>query len=178
MTISHDIHRWQRWVEPLAWDARGHLHHLWGEGQELRLGSSSDGGASWTICNLTQWADEEGVYYPYLAPGVPSQQPTVLTASWYSGSAEGLHANIGEIELPDRTARNDPCAVRMRRVTPFRTEAFKDGQRRLRDTAGEFFPVAPLSVAAGGGIGAITAIQDERRARWGFSFWRVRRQRV
>ena len=181
LLLSSCIPRWwQRWVEPLAWDARGQLHHMWSEGSHLLLGSSPDGGAKWTICNLSQWDDDDGVYYPYLAAGVSLQQPPVLTASWYSGSAVGLRVNIGEIELPARnTLRgSDPCAVCLRRAPAFQTDAFMDGQSQARDTAGEFFPLAPLSKAAGGGVGAVTVIQDERRGRWGFSFWRVQRDRM
>lgn len=42
---------------------------------------------------------------------------------------------------------------------------------RIKDTAGEYFPVIFLK---DGALAAVTTIQDDQAQRFGFKFWRLR----
>ena len=152
-----------RWVEPLAWDARGALYSMWGEGRQLWLARSTDQGRGWTRWPIAQAADQ--TYFPYLI----AQGAGQLAATWFTGPVASLEAHVARIRAADTGA-----APELAPAPPFRPDAWRRGQKpgeaRARDTAGEYFPVAFLR---DGSLGVVTTIQDDQRNRYGFSWWRA-----
>lgn len=149
-----------RWVEPLAWDNEGALYYLWSEGHDLRLGRSSDLGATWETWSVAN--DDEAMLLPYLI-GRGSGE---LAATWFSGEGGSLKINVATIEIED--AGGEP---RVLRAAPLQQDAWvMDGGVRTRDTAGEYVPVAFLS---DGDLGVVTPIQNGPGGRGGFTWWRI-----
>ena len=151
---------WQevpRWVEPVAWDADGVLYSLWSEGTTLRLGRSDDRGVSWDTHDLLQ--DPAMVYYPFLTAGPAGR----LALSWFSGQASELRAHVG---LVDTTAD----VLVARRTEPLEVDAWRESDGgRVRDPAGEYFPVIFLE---DGVLAAVLPVQGADRGE-GFSWIRI-----
>ncbi len=145
----------QRWVDPMAWDDEGNLHHLWSEATTLRIARSSDHGASWE-----KWTVAEGtepLFFPYLAAA-----GTRLVASWFSGAGDGLRAHAATIEL-------DAGQIETRRFAPVILDIWAgSGEAAQRSTGGEYLPVGFL---ASGQIAMATPIQDPVAVRSGFTWW-------
>lgn len=136
-----------RWVEPVAWDAEGRLYSMWSEGVELRLGRSTDQGASWETWTLLR--ANVTLYYPYLTSGPGG----VLGASWFSGFEGDLRGHVGLIEAPE----SDGALPELRTTPPLTVDAWRrDDGPRTRDPAGEYFPVIFLHE---GGLGAMLPVQ-------------------
>ena len=154
-----------RWVEPLAWDARGALYSLWGEGKALWLARSADRGKTWTTWRLLE--AEGNVYFPYLAARVG--RPGELAATWFGGPPGTLHAHVARIDVGAGAA-----APRVTQALPFQPDSWRrpaqgSGEPQ-RDPAGEYFPVAFLK---DGSLAVVTTIQNARAGRSGFSWWKV-----
>jgi len=152
-----------RWVEPLAWDARGALYSLWTDRNGLWLARSIDQGGTWTTWRVAQ--SEDVLYFPYLvARGLGE-----LAATWFSGRGETLQAHVGRIEVSDGDA-----PPRMITSPPFRPDSWRSGARPedppTRDTASEYLAVTFLSE---GGLAVVSPIQNGRAQRFGFSWWRI-----
>ena len=148
-----------RWVDPVAWDSRGRLYHLWSEGTELRLGRSDDLGATWV-----SWALVEGtttLYFPFLRVAADGQ----VAVSWFSGSGARLRAHVGLVDFGEDEPTIDE--------TPsLPVDAWRNGEgERTADPAGEYFPVAFL---LDGDLGAVLPIQESDRGD-GFSWLRIAR---
>ena len=150
-----------RWVEPLAWDADGALYHLWSEGHDLWLGRSTDQGKTWDSWPVAH--DDDRVFYPYLVGRGPGE----LAATWFSGREETLRAHVARIHLQPESADGAP---QVRESVPFQPDTWTSGDSPTRDPGGEYVPVAFLT---DGGLAVVTPIQDQRGARWGFSWWRI-----
>jgi hypothetical protein len=150
-----------RWVEPLAWDASGDLFHLWSEGRQLRLGRSSDRGASWSVWEVA--LEDETAYFPYLTARGAGE----LAASWFTGRGASMRAHVARIDVPESAEK----PLRLRRSDPFLPDSWLERPGpRVPTPAGEYIPVIFLS---GGGLGLVTPIQDLEGGRFGFSWWRV-----
>jgi hypothetical protein len=146
-----------RWVEPVAWGPEGVLYSLWSEGTTLRLGRSADRGASWDVQDVLQ--DPGTVYYPFLTAGPGGH----LALSWFSGVGEELRAHVG---LVDTTAD----VLTVRRTEPLEVDAWRESEGgRVRDPAGEYFPVIFLD---GGVLAAVLPVQAAAGGE-GFSWIRI-----
>ena len=150
-----------RWVEPIAWDAAGHLYYLWSDPAALWLARSTDLGATWTTWTLAEGGDLR--YFPYLVARAKGE----LAATWFSGRGDALRVHVARIDVTDGAAT--PFLVE---GTPFQPETWafdtKPGEPRRRDTAGEYVPVIFLE---DGRLAVVTTIQD-LPARGGFA-WRT-----
>jgi hypothetical protein len=150
-----------RWVEPIAWDAAGHLYYLWTDPAALRLARSTDRGATWTTWILQEGGDLR--YFPYLV----ARSRGELAATWFSGRGDALRVHIGTI---DATAAE--ATPRLLEASPIQPETWawntKPGEPRKRDTAGEYVPVMFMK---DGRLAVVTTIQD-LPARGGFA-WRT-----
>ena len=151
-----------RWVEPIAWDSEAVLYSLWSEGHDLWLGRSSDRGQTWSSWPVEH--DDELVFYPFLVAG-PSGQ---LAATWFSGRLGEFEAHAA-LFLP---AAGDPEEKpRLLGSAPFLPDSWVLAEdSRIRDTAGEYLPVAFL---ADGDLAVVTTIQDVEAERFGFSWRRI-----
>lgn len=151
-----------RWVEPLAWDSRGTLYSLWGEGAVLWLGRSADRGKTWTTGRLL---DGDGVvFFPYLTARGAGE----LAATWFSRHSETLQAHVARIQAAP--AMRTP---RVRQAPPFQPDTWRGGSDAAspsRDPGGEYLAVAFL----GDGLAVVSPIQNARAKRFGFAWWRVR----
>jgi len=150
-----------RWVEPIAWDADGHLYHLWSEGREMWLGRSSDNADTWTTWQIT--SDDGFMYYPYLVARGSGE----LAATWFS-RADRMSVRVAFAVFSEVGNDASPRAVLSE---PIRFESWMEyeGEWR-RDTAGEYVPVAYLR---DGDLGLVTPLQDARTDRFGFTWWRL-----
>ena len=153
-----------RWVEPLAWDSRGALYYLWGEGKALWLARSADRGRTWINWRVVESKDV--VYFPYLVARGPGE----LAATWVSGPVSAFEAHVARISTSD-----GPAAPHLAEAPPFRPDSWERGEAstsavRSRDPAGEYMAVTFLK---SGRLAVVSPIQDDRAKRFGFSFWRV-----
>ena len=154
-----------RWVEPLAWDAAGHLYSLWSEPSALWLARSTDRGATWTT-----WKIAEGGairFFPYLTARGAGE----LAAAWFSGTETAFDVRVARIDVPKD---GQPRVTLAPPIVPdtWRFEE-KPGQPRLRDPAGEYVPVAILR---SGRLAVVTTIQNDQQKRLGFSFRTAQRK--
>ncbi len=146
-----------RWVEPVAWDVDGNLYYLWSEGSELWLGLSSDRASTWNTWSLIK--AETPIYFPFLSINDTGK----LAASWFSGVGDGLRGHIGLINI----TKDKPV---LRTTEPLVIESWRlVDDSRVRDTAGEYFPVKFL---ADGDLGAVLTIQDAEKGN-GFVWLRI-----
>ncbi len=147
----------QRWVEPLAWDARGDLYSFWTNPDGLWLARSTDQGETWTSWHIADC--DEPSYFPYLIARGQGE----LAATWFSARGEVLKAHLAKIDVTDYRAT--PQFVESQ---PFQPDSWYAGSRN-RDTAGEYLGVTFLH---SGGIGVVTAIQSKQDNRFGFTWWK------
>jgi hypothetical protein len=150
-----------RWVEPLAWDARGWLYSLWTDQTGVWLARSSDRARTWTQWRLVESTDV--AYYPYLVAHGKGE----LAATWFTGSSETLHWHVARIDIGDR---NRP---QIRESAPLQADSWnapnRPGDQRIRNPAGEYLGVTFLR---DGGVVVVSPIQDSLSQRFGFSWWR------
>lgn len=150
-----------RWVEPLAWDARGTLYHLWSEGQAVKLARSEDQGKTWSRWRVAD--DEDVAYFPFLIARGTGE----LAATWFSGSGDAMAVQTAFIQVAE-SGDLEPLVLRSPAFQP--DTWLETEEERTRDPGGEYVPVVFLSE---GGLGVVTPVQDLQNDRFGFSWWRV-----
>ena len=159
MTLQRDA--MPRWVEPLAWDAGGHLYYLWTDPAGLWLARSANRGAGWTTWHLAKAGELR--YFPYLIARGKGE----LAATWFSGRGADVKVHAARIDVPS------DGAPRITEAAPFSPDSWertpKPGEPLGRDTAGEYAPIAFLR---DGRLAIVTTIQDFQAKRYGFS-WRT-----
>lgn len=151
-----------RWVEPLAWDSRGALYSFWINPEGLWLARSADRGETWTSWHVAN--RDETSYFPYLIASGPGE----LAATWFSGRDATLQAHVGRLDVAGGDA-----PPRFIESQPFQPDSWR-GDPQTRDTAGEYLPVTFLR---SGGIGVVSAIQNRREQRLGFTWRRFEERR-
>jgi BNR/Asp-box repeat. len=126
-----------RWVEPVAWDARGKLYSLWTDTSGVWLSRSNDRGAHWKVWQLVHCTAV--CYYPYLI----ARGDGDLAATWISGVDDALRWHAARIYVGESDAR-----PRLAQSSPLEINAWsldrRTGQRH-RDTGGEY--LAPIFLA-------------------------------
>jgi len=157
-----------RWVEPVAWDARGHLYLLWTEVSGVWLAKSLDRGATWSKWRVAEYEGDTLSYFPYLTARGAGE----LAATWFSGAGESLHWQVCKIQTGDLSA--PPQLIRSAQL---RTDSWRanwvSGGGPVRSTAGEYLPVLFLR---NGDLAVVTPIQNKEMNHYGFSFWRFKGQ--
>lgn len=153
-----------RWVEPLAWDARGALYSLWSNEEGLWLARSTDLGANWSTWRVVQ--SEKVMYFPYLVASGAGE----LAATWFSGPAATMHAHVARFEVGPGEA-----PPRVIQAPPFQPDTWsrtppKDGGPPPRDPGGEYLAVTFLK---SGALAVVSPIQNPATQRFGFSWWRI-----
>ena len=156
-----------RWVEPVAWDAKGALYYLWGSTTGLWLARSLDWGENWTSWHIVD--KNEVSYYPYLI----ARRQGELAATWSSGEGETLRTHVARIDVS--IGKTAPQVIE---CPPFQTEIWSrsfelehPGDPAQRVTAGEYIPVIFLP---SGGLGVVTTIQNQPQSRVGFRWWKFK----
>jgi hypothetical protein len=169
-----------RWVEPLAWDARGALYSFWTNLKGIWLARSVDQGATWTTWQLAENPDL--AYFPYLVARGAGE----LAATWFSGWTLTWQAHFARIDIGE-----DGAPPRMVESLPFRPDSWQRDREwpedireeiqlllgndlQTPDTAGEYLPILFLR---NGGLAVVSPIQNWREKRFGFSLWRVEERR-
>lgn len=151
-----------RWVEPLAWDARGTLFSLWATPDALWLARSADHGLTWATWRLA--AGGPARFFPYLVARGAGE----LAASWFTLDAqERLRAHVGLISV------DEAGAARLAEAAPFEPDTWSlaaEGPPRP-DAGGEYLALLFL---ADGGLAVATPVQNARAQRLGFALRRVR----
>jgi hypothetical protein len=156
-----------RWVEPLAWDAKGRLYSLWTDKKGVRLARSDDRGATWNTFTVAETASP--AFFPYaVARGDGQLAATWFTASsndrtdlqWFVASIEGASSGVPRVIV------SAPQPVDAQRPRG------KDGPL-FNDTAGEYVPVAFLR---DGSIAVATTVQRRPEKRLGFTWWRFEKR--
>jgi hypothetical protein len=151
----------ERWVEPLAWTTDGQLFAAWTEGNEVRLGRSTDLGATWV-----SWRIHEGsgpAFYPYLAVSATN----ALALTWHVGKGESLRWHVATLAAPTGAA---PGSVRLSEpmlLDAWTWPAAAPDVPPVRSTAGEYLAALFLR---DGGLGVVTPVQSKTRD--GFTWWR------
>ena len=82
-----------RWVEPLAWDAKGFLYSLWTGAGGVWLARSADRGETRTTWRVSD--GPEPAFYPYLVARGPGE----LAATWFSARQEVVQAHAARIDV-------------------------------------------------------------------------------
>jgi hypothetical protein len=147
-----------RWVEPLAWDAAGHLYSLWTDKKGVRLARSGDRGATWTTRTVAD--TPVPAFFPYLAA-----RDGALAATWFTASTnemKDLQWYAARIDV-DRILVSAPQPLESRRPREANGPPFND-------PAGEYLAVAFLR---DGALGVVTPIQNVPEGRTGFTWWRL-----
>jgi hypothetical protein len=156
-----------RWVEPLAWDARGALYSLWTGAGGVWLARSADQGETWTTWQVSD--GPEPAFYPYLVARGRGE----LAATWFSARQDVLQAHVARIDVG--TGGASPRVVESR---PFEPDCWQEGRRPdappLRSTGGEYLAVSFLR---SGGLAVVSPIENQREKRFGFSFWKLEEHR-
>jgi len=158
-----------RWIEPLAWDARGDLYSFWTNLKGIWLARSADQGATWTTWRLRECP--EVVYFPYLIARGRGE----LAATWFAGWTGTWHARVARFNVGDGEA-----PPRMVESAPFQPDSCERPNPQwpndplLPDTAGEYLA---LTFLRKGGLAVVSPVQNPREKRFGFSFWKVEERR-
>jgi len=156
-----------RWVEPLAWDARGALYSFWTNLEGIWLARSADQGATWTTWHLAESPDV--AYYPYLVARGAGE----LAATWFSSWTGTWKAHVARIDVGEGGAR-----PRMVESAPFKPDSWQrfvpSEFPPVQDTAGEYLPILFLR---NGGLVVVSPIQNWHEKRFGFSLWKVEEYR-
>jgi hypothetical protein len=151
----------RRWVEPIAWDAAGRLYSAWSTPDAIWLARSDDRAATWR-----EWRIEEGGpirYYPYLTARGKSE----VALTWFSAEGDDLAAHLAAVRITDDSPNGSSVATFQFRPDSWRRTA-PDSTRFVRETAGEYFPVAFLR---DGSVVVVSPIQHQGEKRSGFT-WR------
>ena len=149
-----------RWVEPLAWDARGRLYSLWTDKKGVRVARSDDRGASWKTWTLADTAVP--AFFPYLVARGDGE----LAATWFTASTnenKDLQWFVARTDRAGSVVVSPPQTLESRRPRPDR------GGAVFNDPAGEYLAVRFLR---DGSIGVVTPIQNIAERRGGFTWWR------
>ena len=158
-----------RWVEPLAWDARGALYSFWTNLKGIWLARSLDRGATWATWRLRECP--EVAYFPYLVARGPGE----LAATWFAGWTGTWHARVARIDVGEGEA-----PPRMVESEPFRPDSYQRPNPQWPndppspDTAGEYLA---LTFLRKGGLAVVSPVQNGREKRFGFSLWKVEEHR-
>lgn len=149
-------------VEPLAWDAAGALYYFWTEPGSIWLARSMDQGSTWQAWRIAQPTDP--AFYPYLV----ARRKGELAATWFSGLGDTWRAHVARIDVGDRNAP----VVSETTIVPD-TWGLTSRRESLdrRSAAGEYLAIIFLR---DGSLAVVSPIQNERAARFGFTFWRLR----
>jgi hypothetical protein len=157
-----------RWVEPLAWDARGALYSLWAAPEALWIGRSLDRGRRWATWRIAE-GGELG-YYPY----VIARGRGELAATWFSGHGHTLQAHVARLEVGPGDA-----SPRVTQARAFRPDSWRGGRSAkdvlIRDPAGEYLA---LTILRDGAVVVVSPVQNGRSQRFGFSVWMANAQRA
>lgn len=156
-----------RWVEPLAWDARGHLFSLWTDPAGVWLARSTDRGGTWAQWQVAATTDMG--HFQYLV----ARRGGELAATWFTGSGETLRWHVARIDLGDGDAR-----PRVAEAQPLRADSWaapdRPGDPPTRNPAGEYLG---LTFLRDGGLAVVSPVQDPVEWRYGFSWWRFEARR-
>jgi BNR repeat-like domain len=153
-----------RWIEPLAWDARGNLYSLWTDYKGIWIARSEDRGATWKPYKIAE--PDALSYFPDLTVSSTGE----LAATWSSGAGEDLHWHASVVRFKHGVGQ--PQVVTS---APLQTEVWTKtkslGDAYVRSTAGEY--LQPLFLRDGT-LAVVSPIQDSKGKRQGFTFWRFR----
>lgn len=147
-----------RWVEPLSFDQKGRLYTLWSEGQQLKMGISSDNGQNWMEQLIAE--SQDTIYYPYM-----ETKGEYTLCTWVAGFNERIrhHAAVIQVEQEKlQVFQLEPQKLDIR-------SRFQIGDNQL-STGGEYFPIIRLS---NGNFGMATTIQNKTADRLGFTWWEL-----
>jgi len=147
-----------RWVEPLAWDSKDNLYALWSEGNDLKLGATTDYGKTWQEHNIISSRDT--IYFPYME----MNHDTIL-CTWVSGFKNDIRHNAAILTLENGKANLNPLEPKKLDIwSRFQIGAYE------RSTGGEYFPIIPLQ---NGNFGMVTPLQNSKAGREGFTWWEL-----
>jgi hypothetical protein len=157
-----------RWVEPLAWDARGALYSFWTNLKGIWLARSVNQGATWTTWPLAENPDL--AYFPYLVARGAGE----LAATWFSGWTLTWQAHVARIDVGEGGA-----PPRMVESQPFKPDSWQRNRQwpedpQTPDSAGEYLPIL---FPRDGGLVVVSPIQNWHEKRFGFSLWKVEEHR-
>jgi hypothetical protein len=152
-----------RWIEPLAWDAKGRLYSLWTERAGVWLARSADRGTTWNIWQIAKTSSPG--FFPYLVARGDGE----LAATWHSGKGDALRWQAATIKVGSGASAPRVAESPLLKLATFNWGDSARPSGVEREPAGEYLPVTFLR---GGGIGIATPIQDTRAGRVGFTYWR------
>ena len=152
-----------RWVEPLAWDARGVLYAAWTEDSTVYVGRSTDQGATWTNWIIARGAD--AAYYPFLI----ARGDGDLAVTWHSGAGEGLRWHAARVDASRHRRVPIVYASIPQPLDAFAWDPRAPDKAPVRSSAGEYLAATFLR---DGGLGVVTPVQSP--AHDGFSWWKFR----
>jgi hypothetical protein len=154
-----------RWVEPVAWDAKGDLYLLWSQVSGTWLARSVDQGLTWKSWKVAEPEGDALSYYPYLVARGAGE----LAATWFSGAGTTLKWQVSKIQVGARGT------VEIIKSDQLQSDSWDTGflvnSSPVRSTAGEYLPVLFLR---DGDFVVVSPIQNEQMNRYGFSFWRFK----
>ena len=148
-----------RWVEPIAWDAKGALYSLWTQPDGVHLARSQDSGKSWQ-----QWLVVESKDATPFFPYVIARGDGELAATWFTAKMPGF-ASLRAMSQGFR------CALPAGRRTSGR-RGIRD-RRDSRKRSNDGGRVLPAIFLRDGRLAVVTPIQNRPAKRLGVSFWTI-----
>lgn len=150
-----------RWVEPLAWDARGALFAAWTERTAVWLARSTDQGATWNTWQLAGGTAD--AYYPFLV----AQKDGEIAVTWHAGKGDALRWFAARVTLPYDAKAPRSRISKAQQLDAFYWPADQPAVAPIRSSAGEYLAAIFLR---DGGLGVVTPVQSKPHD--GFSWWR------
>lgn len=159
-----------RWVDPLAWSARGDLLHAWTADDGLQIARSADQGAAWTIWAVAAPPPGGALFFPYLSGGFEvargDRSRDQFALSWFERNGDVLRARVARLRFEAgalHVERTAPLSLPIHRLLNTGGEV-----SRTPDTGGEYFPAL---ISRDGRVVAATPIQGDPQGD-GFTIWR------
>ena len=148
-----------RWVEPLAWDAKGRLYSLWTNKKVVWLARSGDLGKNWKTWKVSDCS--EMCFFPYFV--VKGDE---LGATWMSGNEKKMWFHVARIKMgedgPTEVSSGGPVELDV-----WEKNTDKPGNPVEAAGGGEYDAVVFLQ---DGKLGVVTPVQDEGKKKFGFQF--------
>jgi hypothetical protein len=89
--------------------------------------------------------------------------PKGILCTWISGFNEKIRYHAAVLNIEERT-------IQINSLEPQKLDIWYGKEKYTRSTAGEYFPIIPLS---NGNFGMVTTIQNLKANREGFTWWEL-----
>ncbi len=149
----------QRWVEPLAWDAKGNLYALWTNKKTVSVARSKDLGKTWKEWKLVECPQK--CFFPYMV--VKGEE---LAATWMSGDEKQMSFNVARWKMSDSGPKSSVFSGPQELDIWLKSD--KEGAPAEAHSGGEYDAVMFLRNE---NLAVVAPVQDEGKKKFGFAYY-------